>query len=67
MAEKKTTRKVTPKAEVIEPKAEIKFILHKTYKVEALEGAKHLIAGRIYEVSGVIAQELVKKGFVKAV
>lgn len=41
------------------------FDVNKTYKVEAEKGAKHLIEGRVYEVSGEIARELIKKGVAK--
>lgn len=43
------------------------FDVNKTYSVEGLSGAKHLIKGKIYEVSGEIAKELIKKGVAKIV
>jgi hypothetical protein len=43
------------------------FDVHKIYKVEAVPGAKHLIEGRIYEVTGELARELIKKGVAKLI
>jgi hypothetical protein len=65
--EKKTTRKPKQTETVSEPKAEITFVTHKVYKMEALPGAKYLIEGKVYEVSGDIARELHKKGYAKLV
>ena len=66
-AEKKTTRKpkqTEPKAEV---KAEVTFVTSGVYNMKALPGAKYLIEGRVYEVSGDIARELYKKGYAEIV
>jgi len=67
MTEKKTAKKPAPKktakieenipAIVIDPKGK--------YLVEALEGNRHLKSGQAYEVTGVMAEILIKKGSVK--
>lgn len=65
--EKKTTRKpkqTEPKTEV---KAKVTFVTNGVYKMKALPGAKYLIEGRVYEVSGDIARELYKKGYAEIV
>lgn len=72
--EKKATTKQTDKATkslktTISNKIELPtdFDVNKTYSVEGLSGAKHLIKGQVYEVSGEIAKELIKKGVAKLV
>lgn len=58
-----------PKVNDLENKMEnpTVFDVNKTYKVEAVPGAKHLIEGRVYEVTGELAKELIQKGVVKLV
>jgi hypothetical protein len=60
----KTTRAKKPTVEAIEV---VEFNVNKLYKLEAQTGARYLKAGKIYEVTGEIAKELVKKGFAKLV
>lgn len=66
-----TERKTTRKPKTTEPKAELKaevtFVSHSLYKMKALPNAKHLVAGKVYEVSGILARELYKKGFAEIV
>jgi hypothetical protein len=57
---KTTTRK--PKAEKTEAPT---FELNKVYQMIALKGAKHLVEGKVYELTGEIAKELYKKGYAK--
>lgn len=67
MAEKKTSKKAsTPKVKK-EKTEETIFLINETYKVEALKGNKHLIEGKVYEVSGEIAKILIDRGLAKLV
>jgi len=60
----KTTKAKKPTTEVVQ---DIEFNVNELYRLEALKGARYLKAGIIYEVTGEIAKELVKKGFAKLV
>ena len=66
--EKKPTKKPS-KAKTTEALAEekIEFVAYKTYVVEALSTAKVLTPEKQYKVTGAIAEELYRKGWVKVV
>ncbi len=67
MATEKPTKTTKAKKTTAAVEEVMEFNVNKLYKLEAQEGARYLKAGKIYEVTGEIAKELVKKGFAKLV
>lgn len=71
MTEKKTNKKPTTPKKAVKKEVEVvelpKFDVRKTYKIQATEGNKHLKNGQIYEVTGELAEVLVKRGTAKLV
>tara|TARA_R110000772_G_scaffold51709_11_gene118622 strand:+ start:424 stop:645 length:222 start_codon:yes stop_codon:yes gene_type:complete len=63
-SEKKAAANPKVKAEVkAEVKKEVKLISNQIYSFKANKKAKHLLDGKVYEISGEIAQALIAKGW----